>query len=130
MRDEDEEEEEDEDEEEEERELREENGARQGCEARLHPLLFPTMTVTFQLPDRAAATLRNAWDDLSQAALESLAVEGYRSGKLSCAQVGDLLGYKSRWEAEDFLAAHGVWPGSTVEDLESDLATLDRLRQP
>jgi len=87
------------------------------------------MTVTFQLPDRAAATLRNAWDDLSRAALESLAVEGYRSGKFSCAQVGNLLGHTSRWEAEDFLAAHGVWPGATVEDLESDLATLDRLRR-
>lgn len=85
------------------------------------------MTVTLQLPDGAATTLQNAWEDLSQAALESLAVEGYRSGKLSCAEVGSLLGHTSRWQAEDFLAAHGVWPGATVEDLESDLATLDRL---
>lgn len=92
------------------------------------PAMMDPMTLTLQIPDRAAATLRNAWDDLPQATRESLAVEGYRSGKLSCAEVGDLLGHSSRWESEDFLAAHGVWPGATVEDLQSDLATLDRLR--
>lgn len=87
------------------------------------------MTVSIQLPDHAAALLRNVWDDLPRAALESLAVEGYRSGRLSCAEAGELLGHSSRWESEEFLAAHGVWPGTTVEELESDLATLDRLRQ-
>ena len=69
-----------------------------------------------------------AWDDLPRATLESLAVEGYRTGKLSCAEAGEMLGHASRWESEEFLAAHGVWPGMTAGELESDLATLDRLR--
>ena len=86
------------------------------------------MTLTLHLPDRIAATLQSAWDDLPHAALESLAVEGYRSGRLSCADVGEMLGHTSRWESEDFLAARGVWPGTSVEEFQSDLATLDRLR--
>jgi hypothetical protein len=86
------------------------------------------MTLALQLPDRIAALLRSTWDDLPRATLESLAIEGYRSGKLSCAEVGEMLGHASRWEAEEFLAAHGAWPGTTVEQLQSDLATLDRLR--
>jgi hypothetical protein len=86
------------------------------------------MTLTLQLPDRVAALLQSAWDDLPRATLESLAVEGYRSGKLSSAQVGEMLGHASRWESEDFLADHGAWPGTTVEEFQSDLATLDRVR--
>jgi len=86
------------------------------------------MTVVVEIPDHLAATLREAWDDLPLATLESLAVEGYRSGKLSAAEAGEMLGHSSRWETEDFLAAHGVWPGTTVEDLRSDLAALDRMR--
>ncbi len=73
------------------------------------------MTLTLQLPDRVAALLQRAWDDLPRATLESLAVEAYRSGKLSCTQVGEMLCHASRWESEDFLAAHGMWPGTTVE---------------
>ena len=86
------------------------------------------MTVVVEIPDHLAATIQEAWDDLPLATLESLAVEGYRSGKLSAADAGAMLRHSSRWETEDFLASRGVWPGTTVEDLRSDLAALDRLR--
>ena len=91
--------------------------------------LSSAMTVVVEIPDHLAATLNEAWDNLPQATLESLAVEGYRSGKLSAAEAGEMLGHTSRWETEEFLSAHGVWPGTTVEDLASDLATLARLRE-
>lgn len=87
------------------------------------------MSITLELPEQAEAALRNAWSDLPKAVLESLAVEGYRAGKFSCAQVGEMLGHESRWESEEFLAAHGVWPGTTLEELGSDFATLDRLKR-
>jgi hypothetical protein len=45
----------------------------------------------------------------------------------SCAQVGEMLGHENRWGSEEFLAAHGVWPGTTLEELGSDIATLDRV---
>jgi hypothetical protein len=85
------------------------------------------MTITLEVPEQAEAALRGAWSDLPKAALESMAVEGYRTGKLSCAEVGTMLGHSARWESEDFLSAHRAWPGTTVEELESDLRTIDRL---
>ena len=85
-------------------------------------------TLTLQLPDRIAALLQKAWDDLPRATLESLAAEGYRSGKLSCAEVGEMLGHSSRWDSEAFLSEHGAWPGTTVEEFQADLQTLERLR--
>ena len=86
------------------------------------------MTVVLEIPDHFAASLHEAWENLPRVTLESLAVEGYRSGKLSAAEAGEMLGHGSRWETEDFLSAHGVWPGTTVEDLRADLGALDRLR--
>jgi len=63
------------------------------------------MTITLEIPDEIAAELSGEGRELSRAALEGLAVEGYRDGKLTQRQVGRLLGY-SRIEAEDFLAQH------------------------
>ena len=61
--------------------------------------------------------------------MESLAVEGYRSGRLPSAEVGKMLGHSNRWESEDFLAAHHAWPGTTRQEFEADLTTLERLRR-
>lgn len=47
----------------------------------------------------------------------------------SCAEVGQMLGHSARWESEDFLSAHGAWPGTTIEEIESDLATLEHLKR-
>ena len=42
-------------------------------------------------------------------ALEALALEGYRSGKLSQAQVRRMLGYETRAQVDGFLKRHGGW---------------------
>ena len=60
--------------------------------------------------------------------LESLAVEGYRSGRLSSFTVGQMLGHQSRWETQDFLAAHNAWPAQTVEEFESEMAGIAELQ--
>jgi hypothetical protein len=86
------------------------------------------MTVTLHLPDRISDLLLRAWEDLPRVTLESLAVEGYRSGKFSRAEVGDMLGHASQWETEDFLSAHDAWPGTSLEEFRGDLSALDRLR--
>lgn len=58
---------------------------------------------------------------MSRAMIESLAVEGYRSGRISAFTVGQLLGHESRWETQDFLAEHDAWPGQTVAELDREL---------
>lgn len=63
------------------------------------------MKVTLQIPDEIAAQLKAYGQDISQAALEALALDGYRRGMLTQLQVGQLLGI-SRIEAQDFLARH------------------------
>lgn len=60
--------------------------------------------------------------DLPRAALESLALEGYRAGALTHAQVRRLLGFGSLAEADGFLKHHGVYLEYTLDDLERDTA--------
>lgn len=86
------------------------------------------MRVTLEVPDDIARGLMADGRDLPRAALEALAVEGYRSGALTQAQVRRMLGYQSRAEVDGFLKEHGVWLEYTLDDLERDRETLRRLR--
>lgn len=51
----------------------------------------------------------------------------YRQGRISVAQVRTLLGHESRWQTENFLAAHEAWPGTTAEEALGDLDSLRAL---
>jgi hypothetical protein len=86
------------------------------------------MCLNLNIPDEAERMLREAFGGtLDRAALEALAIEGYRSGKFGSGQVRRLLGLSDRSEAQQWLAARGVYLNYTIEDLEQDRATLDKL---
>ena len=51
------------------------------------------MEIMVQLPEDVAKHLAARWQDLPRAALESLALEGYRSGALTQSQVRRILGF-------------------------------------
>jgi hypothetical protein len=57
---------------------------------------------------------------LPRAALESLALEGYRSGALSATQARRLLGFATRYELDGFFKEHGVLLNYGIEDIERD----------
>ena len=59
-------------------------------------------------------------EGLARVALEALAAEGVRSGKLSAFQARTLLGIQSRYEMDGFLKAHGVFLDLTLEDVQKD----------
>ena len=82
--------------------------------------------MTLDLPISASLyeTLQSRLPDLNQAALEGLALEGYRHGIISLAEVRELLGFSSRWQAQDFLASFGSWPDYDPATLDSELAPL------
>lgn len=61
------------------------------------------MTLSLNIHDEIAAQLATTVQDLPRAALEALAIEGYRRGALTQLHVEHLLG---RIQAEDFLAEH------------------------
>ncbi len=84
--------------------------------------------LTIHLPADAEQVLLEAWgDNLDRAALEALIIEGYRLGKLGIGQVRRLLGFESRWEAEEWLGQRGVHWNYSPADLQDDRETLDRL---
>jgi hypothetical protein len=86
------------------------------------------MVIRINIPDQHEPTLRRAMgDDLDRAALEALVIEGYRSGKLSAAEVGALLGAPDRWAVNRWLAERRVPLNYSLQDLEADRQTLDRV---
>ena len=58
---------------------------------------------------------------------EAAVIESYRRGKISCGKLGEVLGLASRWEAEDFLQTRGIELNYDEQELEQDLATIERL---
>ena len=82
--------------------------------------------ITLQLPDDIAHGLVAKWKNLPRVALESVALEGYRSGALTAAQVRRLLRFQTRYELDGFFKQHGVCDYA-LEDLQSDRAALHRL---
>jgi hypothetical protein len=77
------------------------------------------MQITLELPDELAGES----NDLPRALLESFALQGYRSGKLTEEQVRKILGYGTRMQVHGFLKEHGVYLASTLEDLDRDTET-------
>lgn len=74
------------------------------------------MQITVQLPDDLAQH-----PDAAREALETFAIEGYRSGALTPYQTRMLLGFSTRYEFDGFLKGHEVWEHAyTIEDLKED----------
>ncbi len=72
--------------------------------------------------------LESPWTDLPRAALESLALEAYRSHALTAAQLRRLLGFETRMQVDAFLKEHEV-DDFTAADFEQDSETLRQLRR-
>ena len=86
------------------------------------------MAINITLPSTVEVSLREAFgQDLDRAALEALALEGYRSGRFSAAEVGKLVGLEDRWAVEQWLADRHVPLNYSLADLEADRQALDRL---
>ncbi len=79
------------------------------------------MNVAIELPKEIANSLAKPGQDLSRIALEALAAQGYRDGKLTHSEVQQLLGFNSRWETDAFLKQAGAHLDYTEADLERDL---------
>lgn len=85
------------------------------------------MELTLHIPDEVAQRLNSTGRDLSRRALEALALEEYKSGRLTEPQMRQLLGFETRQELDGFLKAHEVWFNFTLEDLQRERAALHRL---
>jgi predicted HTH domain antitoxin len=81
------------------------------------------MKITVELPDDVTQHAHPRGE-----ALEALAIEGYRSRKLTQFQVGQILGL-SRIQTEDFLARHLDLYDYSMEELETEADLLHRLHR-
>jgi Xaa-Pro aminopeptidase len=85
------------------------------------------MNVTVTLPDDIATRLAADGADLARQALEALAAEGYRAGRLTRPDLRQLLGFETGHEIDGFLKRHDIYDGITLEELNRQMETLDRL---
>ena len=82
------------------------------------------MNVAIEIPDEVARQLAAVSGDVSRAVLEAVAIEGYRSGAITPAQVQQMLGLRSRRETEALLRRAEAFHDYTMDDLERDIATV------
>ena len=86
------------------------------------------MQITIELPEDIGVRLESKWKDLPRAALESLALEAYRSRALTAAQLRRLLVFETqKMEVDAFLKEHEIFDYSAA-DFEQDRETLRELR--
>jgi hypothetical protein len=85
------------------------------------------MKLNVEIPDDLAQRLSAGGGDLSRRALEAFAVEEYKAGRVTKAELRRLLGFDTRYELDGFLKAHDVWMNYTIDDLRREVATLQRL---
>jgi predicted HTH domain antitoxin len=86
------------------------------------------MNIAIELPDDVVRSLEEKRGSFSRRALETIAINGYRAGALSRAQIKRMLGFQTRLNVEAFLKQAGVFLDYTKEDFAHDLETLRQLR--
>jgi hypothetical protein len=88
------------------------------------------MQVSIEIPDEMAQQLTGEGRDPARAALEGVAIEGYRTGALTAGQTRELLGLETRYELDGFLKGHNVMERAySLADLEEDRKTNAVLKE-
>ncbi len=83
------------------------------------------MPLTVSLPDEI---LSSHSKDISRKVLEQVALEGFKTGQLTIAQVRRILAFESRLQVHEFLASHEVpWGDYDQEELQREVETLGKL---
>lgn len=86
------------------------------------------MQITVEIPDELVQRLDQTEDNLSRRLLEVMIADAYRSGKISTAEVGQILQLSSRLTVHLFLKQMGVYLNYNEAELEQDLQTLKEFR--
>lgn len=85
------------------------------------------MTITVEIPEELAGQLIVAGEDPARTALEAIALEGYRSDRLTEADIRKLLGFETRAEVDAFLKERRVFLPYTEQDLAHDRAVASEV---
>jgi predicted HTH domain antitoxin len=82
------------------------------------------VNIAIDIPDDIGKVLAAQTGGASRAVMEAVAIEAYRSGSITSAQVQQMLGLSSRWETESFLRRAEAFHSYTMDDLERDIASI------
>jgi len=82
------------------------------------------VNIAIVIPDDIGQLLAAQAGGVSRAVLEAVAIEAYRSGTITPAQVQQMLGLRSRWETDSFLRQANAFHDYTMDDLERDIAAI------
>jgi hypothetical protein len=85
-----------------------------------------SMNVVLPIPDDLLQRLGER-DAVAREALEALAAEGFRDGRLTGAELRRLLGFSTRDEMDGFLKARAIYDDESLRELEQQQRDLDRL---
>ena len=81
------------------------------------------MDVHLDVPEEVARQFAAEPGGITRVAIEALAMEGVRSGKLTVRQAREMLGIRSRYEMDGVLKAHGVPLPTTLGQIVADSET-------
>jgi hypothetical protein len=84
------------------------------------------MQFTLDIPDDLARRVIAAGGDVSRQAIEALALEELRAGRITEPELADALGL-GRLQLDGFLKAHGVYQEYTLEDFEAERTALKEI---
>jgi len=84
------------------------------------------MQVTVKMPDKVARQWGETPEAVGRHVMEDEAIEGYRAGRLSHRQAGEMLGL-DYWQTEAFFKERGVPVNYSAADLDADNATLENI---
>ena len=86
----------------------------------------PYTQITLRIPDDLARRLGTV-GEIERRALEALAIEEFKRGRLTKPGLRRLLGFGTRVKLDEFLKAHEVYEPYTLDDLERERRDLSRL---
>ena len=84
------------------------------------------MRITVELPDEVARQIIPSGVEPERLALEDIAVEAYRAGRLTEHQLASLLGM-DRYTLDGFLKERGVFLDLDAEELRREIETGEQL---
>ncbi|MGI4764508.1 MAG: UPF0175 family protein [Janthinobacterium lividum] len=85
------------------------------------------MNITVPIPDDLGRRLAATGDDIARRALEAFAVEEFRVGNLSQAELRRVLGFATRGALDAFLKTRHVYTDIDMGDLDRERRDLDNL---
>lgn len=84
------------------------------------------MQFSVEIPDELARHIMATGGDLSRKALEALAFEELRAGRITEPDLARVLGL-GRLQLEGLLKAHGVYQDYSLEDFEAERMALKKI---